>query len=166
MPAKDKNKKDKALVSDTFILKKSPGKGGWTYVLVPGDFKVNKQAFGLTRVKGSIDNYEFENAGIWSTKTGDFFLPVKAEIRKKIKKEEGDSVKVVLYADNAPPVVPDDFLLCLKEEPAAHAAFQQLSTAAQQECITWIFEAKRDNTRVERMAETINRLNKQIKSGK
>ncbi len=37
---------------------------------------------------------------------GKMFLPVKAEIRKKIKKEAGDWVHVLLYTDNEPLEVP------------------------------------------------------------
>lgn len=37
---------------------------------------------------------------------GKLFLPVKAEIRKKIKKAEGDKVHVILYPDNEPLEVP------------------------------------------------------------
>ena len=52
---------------------------------------------------------------------GNLFLPVRAEIRKKIKKEEGDLVYITLYYDNEPLEVPEEMLLCIKEEPVALA---------------------------------------------
>lgn len=36
------------------------------------------------------------------------FLPVRTEIRKRIKKEAGDYVHVILYPDTYPTEVPDE----------------------------------------------------------
>lgn len=49
---------------------------------------------------------------------GNLFLPVKAEIRKKIKKQAGDYVHVILYKDDSVFEVPQEIIDCLKLEPA------------------------------------------------
>ncbi|CAN5681274.1 hypothetical protein BH10BAC2_BH10BAC2_03340 [soil metagenome] len=63
--------------------------------------------------------------------SGKLFLPVKAEIRKKIKKQEGDMVHVILYPDNEPMAAPEEFKICLKDEPAADEFFQGLTEGEQ-----------------------------------
>lgn len=67
---------------------------------------------------------------------------MKAEIRKKIKKEEGDSVHVVLYADDEPMVVPQELLLCLQQEPLALNFFNSLTDNEQIGYVKWIYAAK------------------------
>jgi hypothetical protein len=41
-------------------------------------------------VRGTIDDFEIRKYHLMPMGNGKFFLPVKAEIRKKIKKEAGD----------------------------------------------------------------------------
>lgn len=89
---------------------------------------------------------------------GQLFLPVKSDIRKKIKKEEGDKVHVILYPDNEPLEVPEEMLLCLQDEPAAFKFFNSLSESEQKFYIQWIYSAKKDETKVDRLAKTIDRL--------
>ncbi|MCX6219765.1 MAG: YdeI/OmpD-associated family protein [Bacteroidia bacterium] len=89
---------------------------------------------------------------------GQLFLPVRAEIRKKIGKKAGDWVNVILFSDNGPAEIPEEFMVCLLEDPVAHKTFISLSDGQQKKLIDWIYSAKTDDTKVERMAETLNRL--------
>lgn len=91
------------------------------------------------------------------------FLPVKADIRKKIKKQEGDYVHVILYPDDEPLEVPEEMLLCLKDEPLALTFFNSLSESEQKFYIDWIYSAKKEETKVDRLAKTINRLTEGLK---
>jgi uncharacterized protein YdeI (YjbR/CyaY-like superfamily) len=109
-------------------------------------------------VKGLIDTYELKNFNLMPMSNGCMFMPVKAEIRKLIKKGEGDQVKLVLYADADPLDIPPDLLECLRDEPAAHKKFFALAEGEQKLYIDWIYSAKKEETRIERMAEAINRL--------
>jgi hypothetical protein len=150
--------KDKPLVDKELLLERFPGKGGWTYAQIP-DIKKNKDAaFGMIKVCGTIDTYEIGGYSIMPMGNGNFFLPVKAEIRKKIGKEEGDHVHVKLYKDDAPYKIPEAFELILREEPGAYDRFTSYKKWEQRMCINWIYSAKREEIVKERIIKTLYRL--------
>ncbi|MBI2279434.1 MAG: DUF1905 domain-containing protein [Bacteroidetes bacterium] len=154
---------EKPLVNKRYLLEKYPGKGGWTYTAIPEVLQDKHSPFGWVKVKGRIDNFEIKNYKLMPMGNGKLFLPVKADIRKKIGKKEGDWVHVVLYADNAPIEIPEEFLDCLKEDPIAYKTFLTYTDGQQKEFIDWIYSAKTDDTKVERIAETLNKLVKREK---
>jgi hypothetical protein len=148
----------KPLIHKKLLLEKYPGKGGWTYVQVPGIHPDNKGAFGMVRVKGSIDSYELKKYHLMPMKGGNLFLPMNAAARKAIDKQAGEYVEVTLYIDDDPVEIPVDLLACLEDEPKAHNFFNKLTDTDKQNYIDWIYSAKKDETRVMRMAKSIEKL--------
>ena len=149
---------EKPLVDKEYLLEKFPGRGGWTYALIPEIPQDRKAYFGWVMVKGSIDGYEISRYNLMPTGTGELFLPVKAGIRKKIGKEAGDFVRVVLYADKAPDDLKEEFMLCLRDEPAACTEFLDLKELDQKMILDWIYTTKDEEAKANRIAQTINRL--------
>lgn len=153
----------KPIVDKQYILEKFPGKGGWTFARIP-EIKQNKKApFGWRKVKGTIDGVEISKYHLMPMGNGNLFLPVKAEIRKKIKKTVGDFVHVILFPDNDPLEVPEEMLLCLEDEPEALQFFNSLTESEKKYYVQWIYSAKKEETKVDRLAKTINRLVKGLK---
>ena len=134
--------------------------GGGAFVEVPFDVEA---AFGAKRprVKAVIEGVPYR--GILSRMgTERHLLVILKEIRETVGKTFGDEVKISVELDEEPLVieVPDGLQKAFKAEKEAKAFFDKLSYTHRREYVMWINEAKREETRQNRIVKAIEMLKK------
>lgn len=148
------------MVTFTTIIEKFNEKGektGWTYVLIPFDIaeKLNKGVKKSYRVKGKIDSVPIKQLALIPMGGGDFIIPLKADLRKKIRKQKGDKVKLSVELDVSEFKINSDFMECLKDDRAAEKFFKTLTPGHQKYFSKWIEEAKTIETKSKRIAQAM-----------
>jgi hypothetical protein len=80
------------------------GKGAWYFVALPKDISEQIKffarhvgsAFGSIRVNATIGKTSWKTSIFTDSKVNAYLLPIKAEIRKKEKIKEGDTISITL----------------------------------------------------------------------
>jgi len=138
--------------------------GGGAFVEVP--FDVEKE-YGSKkpRVKAMIEGVPYRGTLVRMGTECHLLLILKA-IREQIGKTFGDEVTITVEPDTEPRVleIPEDLARAFKKDREARAFFDKLSYTHQKEYVTWINEAKKEETRQNRLTKTIKLL-KQGKRG-
>ena len=132
--------------------------GGGAYVEVPFDVDA---AFGSKRpkVRAMIEVVPYR--GILTRMGTDcHLLVVLKEIREQIGKTFGDEVTITVEPDTEPRVVevPAELKKAFKTEQEAKVFFDRLSYTHQREYVMWINEAKREETRLNRISKAVEML--------
>jgi hypothetical protein len=82
-----------------------PGKSAWHFVTLPHDiaseikfFREKHRGFGSIRALVKVGRTSWKTSLFPDKKSGSYFLPIKAEIRKKENITNGNKIKVSLIA--------------------------------------------------------------------
>jgi hypothetical protein len=136
-------------------------KTGWSYIEIPADLAQqmkpgNKKSF---RVKGMLDGLAISGMATIPMGEGDFIIPLKADIRKALRKNAGAMlhIKLELHEDFKIDI-PADLQECFDFEPEAWGFFNSLPGSHRNYFIKWINDAKTAETRAKRIVNTTNAM--------
>jgi bifunctional DNA-binding transcriptional regulator/antitoxin component of YhaV-PrlF toxin-antitoxin module len=119
-----------------------------------------RERFGKARapVRGTVNGTEFRTTvAIYG---GRCFVGFNRALRERAGIAIGDEVELAIELDDEPRTVavPPALLAVLEEDEGARAAFERLPPSHRREYAEWIAEAKREETRKRRAAQTLERL--------
>lgn len=138
-------------------------KTGWSYVFISAALanQLKENCKVTFRVKGKIDEIEIAGMATVPMGNGDFILALRAEIRKKLKKEEGAKVNLWLAEDREFKIeMPEDLEMCLADGEGLLDRFLKQAKSHQNYFIKWINEAKTEATRTKRLMMTVIAMEK------
>lgn len=135
-------------------------KTGWTYITIPAKIAKqllpnNKKSF---RVKGKLDEYDIEKMALIPMGEGDFIMALNTAVRKAIRKQKGDTLKVQIETDVAPILPPSELMDCMADEPEALKHYNSLPQGHRNYFTKWIDTAKTDATKAKRIALVIRTM--------
>ena len=134
--------------------------GGGAFVEVP--FDVEKE-FGSKRpkVKATIEGIPYRGI-LTRMGTECHLLIILKQIREQIGKTFGDEIRITVEVDTEERIIeiPDGLQKAFKTEKDAKAAFEKLSYTHRREYVMWINEAKKEETRQNRITKAIEMLKK------
>jgi len=143
-------------------------KSGWSYVDIPQHI-ANELKPGCKvsfRVKGKIDDLTVNGIALVPMGEGDFILPLNLALRKILKKEKGAMVALQLEEDKDFKIeMPEDLHDCLSEQTHLLENFLKQPKSHQNYFIKWINEAKTEPTRIKRLTQTVQAMDRGMDFG-
>lgn len=135
-------------------------KTGWTYFEVPFDIAEklspsNRKSF---RVKGSLDDIRISGVALIPMGEGNFIMPLKADIRKLIKKSKGDHLLVKLEPDKEEYQLNALMMECLNDDQQALTNFNKIPRSHQNYYSKYIDSAKTEPTKAKRIAQVVKAM--------
>lgn len=136
------------------------------YVVFPYNVMSLYGVKGQVKVKALIDETIVYRGSLANMGMPCHLLGITKEIREKINKTFGDYIDVQIERDNEirEIVLPGDVADFLNDNPSAKENYNKLSYSHKKEYISWIEEAKKDETRLRRIVKFIDKMNEQTTS--
>ena len=139
-----------------------PAEGGdWTFLRLPQGASNQMPARSMVAVEGTINGFAFA-ATLQPDSEGGHWLKVEPAWSKGANARPGDDVDLEISPAKVEPEpeIPDDLREALSAAPAALAVWNDTTTIARRDWITWMTQGKRVETRLLRIDKMIDMLSK------
>jgi bifunctional DNA-binding transcriptional regulator/antitoxin component of YhaV-PrlF toxin-antitoxin module len=146
---------DKKKFTFTGILEELPQSPHSGMVLFPYGLM---EAFGKKSVKVKITYDTIPYRGLLKRMGGDrVYCLILKEIRKQLGKQPGDTIVVTIEEDTDERTIDIafDFRILLEAHPEEYSFFNQLSFTSRKEYILWVESAKKQETRLNRLENSL-----------
>jgi hypothetical protein len=132
-------------------------------VYFPYDVKEEFDTKGQVKVKATFDGVPYQ--GSLANMGSGHMLILRKDVKAKVGKSHGDSVRVTIQRDTAERVVevPEELQKALDAAPDIKSFYEGLSYTNRKEYARWISGAKRQETKDRRLHKTIEMLKNGIK---
>jgi Domain of unknown function (DUF1905)/Bacteriocin-protection, YdeI or OmpD-Associated len=139
--------------AEIFKYAKNGEKTGWTFVEVPVNVaeKIKPKTKTSYRVKGKLDALSIHQVALVPIGEGNYILPLNAEMRKILKKQVGNKLKIALEEETEELLISADLLASLEFEPEALQLFKSYPKGHQRYYSNWVESAKTYETKSKRI---------------
>ncbi len=129
------------------------------FIEIPFDVEKEFGKKGQVKVKASFDGHEYRGSMV-KMKHPCYLIGITQKIRKVIGKNPGDIVHVIITEDDEPRTVdvPADMAKLLSSNKKAGDFFDSLSFTHKKEYVQWITDAKKEETRANRLEKALKLL--------
>jgi hypothetical protein len=133
--------------------------GAWLCLEVPFDVQTVFGSRGRFPIKGTINGFEFRSS-LFSMGNGRHMMLVNKTMQKAANIHEGDTVQMEIDRDLQPRKmdISDDLLAAIKSDPKIKAIFDKMPYSHQKEYIDYLYDAKKPETRLRRVAKILQAL--------
>lgn len=139
----------------------------WVILKLPEEISAKLPTRGMTKVKGTLNNYPFktllEPDGHYGLgiKPSHWFSPEK-NLLEKAQARIGDTVDVTIEPTDewTEPEVPTDLRNALANSPKAKALWDDITPLARWDWVRWIRAVKTEETRQKHIEVALDKLNK------
>lgn len=127
-------------------------------IMFPYDVKAEFGTKGQVKVKVTFDGVPYR--GSLANMGMGHMIIMRKDIKAKVGKTHGDTVRVTLQKDTEERIVevPAELQAAFKQNPDAKAFYDGLSYTNRKEYARWVDTAKRQETKDRRLAKTIEML--------
>ncbi|HPI19945.1 MAG TPA: YdeI/OmpD-associated family protein [Candidatus Kapabacteria bacterium] len=143
---------------DAIIIKHPTLNSG--YIEIPDEIMKEFGDRHRIKVKAMFNGFEYRGL-IVKMGLPNHCIGINQQVRKAIGKNPGDKISVTIEEDLEERAVsiPDDFNQSLTQFPETFEKFNKLSYTHKKEYVNWISEAKRPETRKNRIEKAITMIN-------
>jgi hypothetical protein len=147
-----------------FKAKIHEGTGGGAFVLFPYDVEKEFGVKGRVPIKATFDG-ELETTSLIKMGQPQHFVGIAKAIRLKIGKQPGDVIDVEVWKDESERTVevPPELQKLMKKEGVL-PFFEKLSFTHRKEYCRWITDAKKEETKLRRLAKAIEIMKKGVRT--
>lgn len=132
-------------------------------IYFPYDIQESFGTKGQVRVNATFDGVPYQ--GSLANMGSGHILILRKDVKAKVRKGHGDTVRVTVQKDTAERVVevPEVLQKALTADSEIKVFYDSLSYTNRKEYATWISSAKREETREKRLSKAIEMLKNKVK---